>query len=119
MGTPEEIAATVRGLAGRGARGHILAISDPVEETFPFSGRTEFIDPEAMTRFTLGRAQDLRDEYGMRLRAHREALRLIAAPLGWSTALHRTDRSAAEPLLALFAQLSERPNEARSERLAG
>lgn len=114
-----EIAATVRALAGRGARGHILAVSDPVEETFPFSGRTEFIDPEAMTRFTLGRAQDLRDEYGMRLRAHREALRLIAGPLGWSTALHRTDRAAAEPLLALFAQLSERPNEIRSERLAG
>lgn len=114
-----EIATTIRGLAGNGARGHVVAISDPVEETFPFSGRTEFIDPEIMTRFTLGRAQDLRDEYGMRLRAHREALRLIASPLGWSTTLHRTDRPASEALLGLYGQLTERPNEIRSERLAG
>ena len=114
-----DIAASLRGLAGQGARGHLLSVSDPIEETFPFSGRTEFRDPEQMTRFTLGRAQDLRDEYGLRLAAHREALRLIAAPLGWTVAHHRTDRPASEALLALYAQLSERPNEARSERLAG
>jgi uncharacterized protein (DUF58 family) len=72
-----------------------------------------------MTRFTLGRAQDLREEYGLRLAAHREAVRYIAGPLGWSTALHRTDRPAAEALLSLYAQLTERPNEVRSERLAG
>jgi len=114
-----EIAASIRGLAGRSARGHVVAVSDPIEETFPFSGRTEFIDPEIMTRFTLGRAQDLRDEYGLRLSAHREALRLIAAPLGWSAALHRTDRPASEALLALYTQLTERPNEIRNDRLAG
>jgi uncharacterized protein (DUF58 family) len=72
-----------------------------------------------MTRFTLGRAQDLRDEYGLRLNAHREALRLIAAPLGWSASLHRTDRPPTEALLALYAQLTERPNETRAERLTG
>jgi uncharacterized protein (DUF58 family) len=71
-----------------------------------------------MTRFTWGRAQDLRDEYGVRLNAHREALRLIAGPLGWSVALHRTDRPASEALLALYTQLAERPNDIRSERLA-
>lgn len=105
-----EIATTIRGLGGRGARGHAVVVSDPIEETFPFSGRTEFRDPEAMTRFTLGRAQDLRDEYGLRLNAHREALRLIAGPLGWSVAQHRTDRPASEALLALYAQLSDRPH---------
>ncbi len=105
-----EIATTIRGLGGRGARGHAVVVSDPIEETFPFSGRTEFRDPEAMTRFTLGRAQDLRDEYGLRLNAHREALRLIAGPLGWSVAQHRTDRPASEALLALYAQLSDRPD---------
>jgi uncharacterized protein (DUF58 family) len=115
----EEIATAVRGLAGNGARGHVVAISDPAEETFPFSGRTEFKDPELSTRYTLGRAQDLRGEYALRLAAHREALRQIAGPLGWSTALHRTDRPPSEALLALYTQLTERPNEVRSERLAG
>jgi uncharacterized protein (DUF58 family) len=115
----EEIATAVRGLAGKGARGHLVAISDPAEETFPFSGRTEFRDPEIMTRFTLGRAQDLREEYALRLAAHREALRQIAGPLVWSTAFHRTDRAPSEALLALYTQLTERPNEARSERLSG
>jgi uncharacterized protein (DUF58 family) len=115
----QEIATAVRGLAGNGARGHLVTISDPAEETFPFSGRTEFIDPEIMTRFTLGRAQDLREEYAQRLAAHREAVNRIAGPLGWSTALHRTDRPAAEALLSLYTQLTERPNEVRSERLAG
>ena len=115
----EEIATAVRGLAGNGARGHLVAISDPAEETFPFSGRTEFRDPEIMTRFTLGRAQDLREEYAQRLAAHRDALRQIAGPLDWSTALHRTDRAPSEALLALYTQLTERPNEVRNERLAG
>jgi uncharacterized protein (DUF58 family) len=39
------------------------------------------------------------------MQAHRAALETLAATLGWSFLLHRTDRSAAEPLLALIARL--------------
>ncbi len=117
---PEDgIATSLRGLAGAGARGHLLSVTDPIEETFPFSGRTEFRDPEQMTSFTLGRAQDLRDDYSARLAAHRDALRRIATPLGWTFAQHHTDRPAGEALLALYAQLTERRDEAGGERRAG
>ena len=35
-------------LARRGLRGHVVEIADPAEETFPYSGRTEFTDPEIL-----------------------------------------------------------------------
>lgn len=105
---PEDFARSLGRISGRGARGHVLAISDPVEETFPFTGRTELVDPEADTRFTLGRSQDLRADYLERLETHREALRAAVRPLDWSFALHRTDRSASDALLSVFARLSGR-----------
>lgn len=109
------IASAIGALSAKGARGHLIAVSDPVEESFPFTGRTEFIDPEIATRFTLGRAQDVREQYAARLESHREALRAITRRVGWSVALHRTDRPASEALLGLYTQLSERAG----ERLAG
>lgn len=33
-------------LARRSLRGHVVEIADPAEEMFPYSGRTEFTDPE-------------------------------------------------------------------------
>jgi uncharacterized protein (DUF58 family) len=111
-----ETTAALNGLAARGARGHLLVVSDPVEDSFPFAGRTELRDPEAGTRFTAGRAQDLKADYAARLDLHREALRAAAAPLGWDVAFHRTDRSAAEALLALHARFGERPAELIVER---
>ncbi|MGQ4273332.1 DUF58 domain-containing protein [Terrihabitans sp. B22-R8] len=104
----DEIAEAIGTLAGNGARGHILALSDPVEESFPFSGRTEFVDPESAARLTFGRAQDLRQNYADRLAAHRAAIDSAAAAFGWSSARHITGNPATEALLALHARLSER-----------
>lgn len=103
----EEIAATVAGLAARGGRGHMVMIVDPVEETFPFSGRTEFLDPDASLKLVAGRAEDWRQGYVERLARHRAALAEIARRHGWSFTIHRTDRPATEPLLALHARLGE------------
>ena len=46
----DEIAAVVEGIAGRGARGHLVMIVDPVEETFPFAGQAVLHDLEAGLR---------------------------------------------------------------------
>jgi uncharacterized protein (DUF58 family) len=103
----EETASAVANLAGRGGRGHMVMIADPAEETFPFSGRTEFLDPDAALKLVAGRAEDWREGYVERLARHRAALAEIARRHGWSFAVHRTDRPALEPLLALHARLAE------------
>jgi uncharacterized protein (DUF58 family) len=88
-------------LAGRGARGHLLLISDPAEESFPFSGQTEFLDPEDGYRLRSGAAEELSATYKQRLEAHREGLRRIANGIGWSLVQHVTDKPASECLLRL------------------
>jgi len=105
LSDPEEIAATVRSMASRGARGHLVMITDPVEETFPFSGHTEFRDVDSSARLRVGEAQSFRSAYMQRLAEHREHLRDAARSRGWTFALHRTDRPASEALLALRMQL--------------
>jgi uncharacterized protein (DUF58 family) len=88
-------------LAGRGARGHLLLIADPAEESFPFSGQTEFLDPEDGYRLRSGAAEELSATYKQRLAAHREGLRRIANGIGWSLVQHVTDKPASECLLRL------------------
>jgi uncharacterized protein (DUF58 family) len=99
------IAETLAVIAARGARGHLIMIADPVEETFPFEGHMEFIDVDSAARFRAGRAEDYRADYALRLAAHREAVRQAASRQGWSFALHRTDKPASQALLHLAMQL--------------
>ncbi|GGE39971.1 hypothetical protein GCM10007276_16610 [Agaricicola taiwanensis] len=101
----DETIAQLNRLASRAARGHIIMIADPIEEVFPFSGRTEFRDPESGLKFIAGRAQDYREAYAERLAAHRAAITAHAKMLGWTLAIHRSDRPASEPLLALHARI--------------
>lgn len=101
LSEPAEIERTVHGMASRGAAGHLVMVSDPVEETFPFTGHTEFLDVDSDARLRVGEARAFRDDYIVRLAAHRDAVRAICASRGWSFALHRTDRPASEALLAL------------------
>ena len=42
-------------------------IADPVEETFPFSGHTEFVDVDSPARLRVGQAETFRDDYIRRL----------------------------------------------------
>lgn len=102
----DEIGARLGAIAASGARVHLVQVLDPVEETFPFDGRTEFVDPETGTRLVAGRAESLRETYALRLAAHRDALRALAARSGRGFTLHHTDRPATEPLLTLAALLA-------------
>ncbi len=101
-------------IVGSGARAHLVQVVDPIEETFPFSGRTEFIDPESGVRHMVGRAEQYRQDYQDRLAALRERLSLICRRLDWSFLIHRTDRPATEPLLSLHARLADRHSHAAS-----
>jgi uncharacterized protein (DUF58 family) len=101
----EDIRRCVTTLSADGAQGHVVMIADPIEEAFPFEGHTEFIGADGVQRLRAPRAQALKQEYLKRLQRHREALREACAGRGWSFAIHRTDRPAAEALLALRMRL--------------
>jgi uncharacterized protein (DUF58 family) len=105
LSDPADIDEKIKLLSAAGARGHLVMIADPIEESFPFTGHTEFIDVDSRARLRLGRAEAFRDEYILRLGAHRDAVRAAAARRGWTLLLHRTDRPAPEALLALRMRL--------------
>jgi uncharacterized protein (DUF58 family) len=103
-----EVDATLDAILRTGARAHLVQIVDPIEETFPFAGRTEFIDPETNQRHVVSRAEQYREEYQARLAALREHLRTLSRRLDWTFIVHRTDQPATQPLLALHARLADR-----------
>ena len=83
----------------------MVQIVDPAEETFPYWGRIEFIEPEGGGRITAGRAETWRADYAARVKRHRDEIRAETDRLGWSFTIHRTDRPASELLLALHARI--------------
>ena len=103
---PDRLLATLRPLAHRGIRGHLVEIADPAEESFPYAGRTEFIDPESGQSLTAGRADSLADDYRNAYLARRDHLSAEVRRLGWNHLTHRTDRPASEALTALHLLLS-------------
>jgi uncharacterized protein (DUF58 family) len=112
----EDIRATLTQLSSNGSQGHLVQIVDPAEETFPYSGRVEFTEPETGARITAGRAENWRVDYAARLAEHRAELAAEAKRLGWSFTIHRTDRPANELLLALHGRIGEGNEAAVSNR---
>jgi uncharacterized protein (DUF58 family) len=92
-------------LAANGARGHVVQVVDPAEESFPYSGRVEFVESEGLGSVTAGRAETWRDDYQKLLAQHRAALRAETEQFGWTFTVHRTDRGPTELLFALHARM--------------
>jgi uncharacterized protein (DUF58 family) len=105
-----DVHAKIALLSSSGAHGHVVQIVDPAEETFPYSGRVEFVDPEDGHSITVGRAEAWREEYQARIARHRAEIRAETDRLGWTFIIHRTDRPASELLLKLHAQMGAGPN---------
>jgi uncharacterized protein (DUF58 family) len=101
----EEIRATIARLSSSGAHGHLIQVVDPAEETFPYSGRIEFLEPEGAGAITAGRAETWRADYERRLDRHRAEIRAETDHAGWSFIIHRSDRPASELVLALHARM--------------
>jgi uncharacterized protein (DUF58 family) len=98
---------TLAQLSGTHARTHVIQVVDPAEETFPYSGRVEFLEPEGSGSITAGRAETWRSDYLEKLTAHRAAMREEAQRVQASFIIHRTDRPASELVLALHARMGE------------
>jgi uncharacterized protein (DUF58 family) len=100
-----EVRATISQLSATGAHGHVVQIVDPAEESFPYSGRVEFVEPEGAGSVTAGRAETWRSDYQGLIGRHRDAIRAETDQRGWTFAIHRTDRPATELLLTLYARM--------------
>jgi uncharacterized protein (DUF58 family) len=98
-----DIKAMLAGLSASGARGALVQVVDPAEESFPYAGRIEFVEPEGGGVVTAGRAETWARDYVARVALHRDQVRTEAAKLDWLFSTHVTDRSAAELLLYLHA----------------
>ncbi len=99
----EEIRSMLAGLSASGAHGALVQVVDPAEETFPYSGRIEFVEPEGFGVITAGRAERWADDYVARVALHRDQIREETNKLDWLFTTHTTSRSAAELLLFLHA----------------
>ncbi len=86
-----------------GAHGTLVQIVDPAEESFPYSGRIEFVEPEGGGVITAGRAEKWAGDYVARVALHRDEIRSETNKLDWLFSTHTTSRSAAELLLFLHS----------------
>jgi uncharacterized protein (DUF58 family) len=96
---------TIAQLSASGAHGHVIQVVDPAEETFPYAGRIEFVEPEGGGAVTAGRAETWKTDFAARVARHRDEIRAETDRLGWSFVIHRTDRSPTEIMLKLHTQL--------------
>jgi uncharacterized protein (DUF58 family) len=105
----DDVRRTITQLAASGAQGHVVQIVDPAEETFPYAGRIEFVEPEGAGSIMAGRAESWQAEYTARIERHRSAIRTETDRLGWSFTIHRTDSPASQLLLRLHARMGAGP----------
>ena len=110
----DDIRKTIAQLSSSGAHGHTVQIVDPAEETFPYSGRIEFVEPEGGGVITAGRAEKWADDYVARVARHRDEIRSETNKLDWLFSTHTTSRSAAELLLFLHGGMMVAKGSARA-----
>jgi len=117
----DEIQASLQRIADQNARGYLVQVLDPAEETLPYDGRVEFVASETGERITAERAGELRDQYQSRLLAHRAELEQVARKLQWPFLCHHTDRPAEEALLTLHTRMAglDKNYRAKPSRSAG
>jgi uncharacterized protein (DUF58 family) len=108
-----EISTMLAGLSASGAHGALVQVVDPAEETFPYSGRVEFVEPEGGGMITAGRAERWAGDYIARLALHRDQIRSETNKLDWLFSTHTTSRSAAELLLFLHSGMMVNKGSAR------
>lgn len=93
--------------ANQNVDGCLVQILDPVEEDFPFKGRTILFSMNEGHKFETLRAQSLRDEYHDKLSERKAALQQLSKNTGWRYTNHQTDVPATTPLMWLYQTIEE------------
>jgi uncharacterized protein (DUF58 family) len=105
MGDMAGVEAALAKAADRGVRGTLLQILDPVEETFPFDGRTIFESMGGTLSHETLKAGELKARYLDRLAERKDRLEHLARVSGWLYDCHHTGDSAQAALLWIYAAL--------------
>jgi uncharacterized protein (DUF58 family) len=105
LGPIEPIEQALAAAASTGIRGVLCQILDPVEEVFPYKGRTVFTSMAGGVSHETLRADGLQARYKARLSARKAELQHLATQAGWQFTCHHTDSSARVPLLWLYQAL--------------
>lgn len=98
---------TIASLSARGARGHVVRVLDPVEETFPFVGEAILEDIEGPITLRVGNAAEWGKRYRERFSAHAAALTSACTSAGWTLTTHHTDRPATEVALRAISLIAD------------
>ncbi len=105
MGPRDAVFPALLNAAGQGTGGVFVMILDPIEEEFPFQGRTRFESVARAVRHDTDEAGSLRAKYLRRLAERRDDLASVARRANWQLILHRTDESPRKPLVRLHGIL--------------
>jgi uncharacterized protein (DUF58 family) len=108
MGPLVEVEQALTEAADMGVKGVLLQLLDPVEEAFPFDGRTVFESMGGGMRHETLEAGALRDRYLHRLAERKARLSELAALTGWQCLCHHTGDSAQAALMWLYGALERR-----------
>ena len=105
MGDMEAVERALAKASDRGVRGALFQILDPIEESFPFDGRTIFESMGGSLRHETLKAGELKDRYLNRLAERKSRLDHLARMSGWLYQCHHTGDSAQASMLWLYSAL--------------
>ncbi len=101
----DQVRNTIAKSADRGVTGALVQVLDPIEEAFPFDGRTEFQSMSGAIRFETLRARGLKEAYLEKLATRKGELQDICNRTGWRYLCHHTDEAAQPALMWLYRAL--------------
>ena len=105
LGDMAGVEAALARAADRGVKGVLLQMLDPVEEAFPFDGRTVFVSMGGSLAHETQQAGDLRGRYLARLAERKARLAELARLSGWLYHCHHTGLVAQSALLWAYRAL--------------
>ncbi|WP_455480426.1 DUF58 domain-containing protein [Bartonella sp. B12(2025)] len=107
---PEKIIQHLNILSTKQVTAHLIEVSDPAEENFPYRGRTEFFDPETKEKHVFGKAENLREHYCKLYKARRQELANFCSRQGWTYHVSKTDKPLTETILHIANRISTSPS---------
>lgn len=105
LGDTAAAEAALTSAADRGVRGALMMVLDPVEEAFPFDGRTIFESMGGGVRHETLKAGDLRGRYLQRLAERKDRLAGLARLTGWHFTTHHSGDAPLAALMWLYRAL--------------